>query len=963
MKQKSILTRLLSVVCMVCLCLSLVFGLAACKDDVKAIQAMKYVNGEIVITYTDGTTETIPGSIVNEPDTACTHANSYLKTNETAGMTLESILLAQDPTVTPVIPADKCSVKEVRICADCGEVFAIYTEHDLTVDKNEKADCLYGSYEGKGCSKCSYVAGERNDDKLGHDMVEIADPIKFQEGLLGRKVNKCVDKYYEKVEICQRVVDGKKCGAIHITEKPATGHTFDKEDLTEYKTSSKDVAYTLTGTCVDCGTSATVVTLPKLNATDFNITSGGANGPTGHFVAYEYTGEVAIAEGFKFTDGSTTYTFDKTVVTTNAFTEAHYIFKGEEKVEPYGKTLTDYAEGVYSKLHLDSGAAPLTCDPEKDGSAATAICEFCNTTVPTTVKIAHTNVTVKDVGADPCLPATDATDDPADAQKEATAADVHNETWTCEVCGDFTQTGVADYKHELVLSTAEDAVKYEAGTGKFTLKMVCKYCELPVTKEATDVKCEEAETCGTEGKYTYIDENGKTWALTKPATGKHVYEAGKVVTYKEGTVNTVDYADAVSYIGGSVYLSSGNVKVVCGENINASLICPVCRTSNAIVINRDHKLDEEHSTTAAQTCVGTAFAVKYCSYADCENKYVDGTNDTPYFEDALNPRHNLVFDKIEGGQLYVKCTVANCPAKETAFAVGVAADLKVGGVTGMLCPDYANGKSNTNVYKFSYTIPGTHGDNKPNAAETYEVTEELPVEAHKFAVTEGMIVDPATTPDADKIIAASYIGSGSKPADCQTKADYSYICPECNQSVPIKVMGSHINTDGVVEEATCETPEYYNCDACNEPIPTGNVAAKTHEIEYTLNDDKDVATFNCKNCDLVKDLVVNIIDATAGKGVNCEDCEYTYTYENGEYEQVFKFEAKKANGISHTFLGQVGEPGDANYEAPIQFCYVIVDGTAVLYNEEDHGAAVQAGTLIKYCGNFCTACKAFVPVA
>lgn len=946
MKQKSILVRLLSVVCMVCLCLSLVFGVVACQEsETKAIQAMKYVNGEIVITYTDGTSETIPGSIVNEPDSACKHTNSYKM--QDGGITVEEILLLQDPTVAPVIPADKCAVKELRMCADCGEMFATYTQHDLSVVKDEAATCLLGSYKGMGCANCSYVDGTRNEDALGHDMVAVADPIAFQEGLLGRKINKCVDKHYEKVEICQRICKDKdnndvKCGAIKITEKDATGHTFDKENLTEHKTSSKDVAYTLTGTCVDCGTPATVVTLPKLNDTDYDIVSGGANGNDGHFVAYEFPGgEVAVTEGYKFTDGSTTYTFDKTIVTTNAFTEAHYIMKGNDKVEPYGKVLNDYAAGVYTGLYIDSNAAPLTCDPEAAGSAATAICAFCSQTVPTKVKIAHTNPEkpedlVASYGADPC-----------------TAA--HTEKWNCTVCGEYEVENVPARGHKYVLdeTKGDKGVSFDQTTGKVTLYFVCEYNAAHTkTEEGENVQCVVAETCGAAGTYKYT-KDGEEWTFTKKATGKHVYEAGKVVTYKEG--NKVEYADAVSYIGKSVFLSSGNVKVVCGEDINASLICPVCSTSTAIVINRAHKLDTEHSKAADKTCVGIAVTKEYCAYDDCEYKYVDGTTDKPYNAGQQNPRHKFEFVRVDGDQIVVKCVAVGCTLGEVKVSATKVADKCV---TGKVCADYAAGNPNKNVWAFQHTaeIEGFVGDEQ---AENYEVTEIVPVAAHKYGVYVGMVVDPATTEYAEEILAASYRTSTSAPENCQKEADYTYICADCGANggaVAIKVKGSHINTDGKIEPATCEVAEHYICDAegCGLPIPTGKQAAKTHELEYTLNADGTVAIFNCKNCDLVKDLEVNIADATAGKEINCEDREYTYTYTNGTFTQEFKFVAKKVGGTSHSFLGGA---------TPIKFCYVIVDGTAVLYNEAEHGAAVQAGTLIKYCGNFCTACKAFVPVA
>ncbi len=959
MKQKSILVRLLSVVCMICCCLSLVFGAAACSEPAaKAIKSISMnTNGDLVIIYTDDSTETVKN---NKADvTVCAHEDTYVINSgiindgakiyvaDIAGLDVESADL----------PADKCFIKSMKVCKDCDELIVEYGDH-TEVEQNKPATCFEGSYTGVGCSECRWVKGKTNNDKIDHKdhMQQVENPVEFQLGLInagklpgdaGYKaaLNPCKEEVYTDVKICDL------CGYIEVATTPATGHTFNKEALTETKIANGTATYKVNGTCVDCGESVVLVELPSVNAEDaeYTIVSGGNKNNDGHYVSYVYNGTETIAENCKFEDGTTTIDFEDVVVTTDAFTAPHYIFKGEEKVEPYGKTLTDYAAGVYSKLYIDATAAPLTCDPAAAGSAATAICEFCNASVPTTVKIAHTNPEkaedlVASYGADPCLTELEIAEIKADATKKF----YHTETWNCTKCGTY-EVEVEDYEHKWALSAEADAVTFNADK-TVTLKMVCEYhADHKTTKTATDVKCLVEETCGTAGKYEYTDENGKAWPFDKPATGKHVYEAGKVVTYTTG--NKVEYANAKEYINKSVFLASTNTAIVCGEDIDATLICPDCKQAVQIVINRAHALDEEHSQPAAQTCVGDAYSVKYCSYADCANVWKEDGTGVPYESGKLNARHSFVFDRIEGGKLYVKCTKVGCDAVENAIAIDTYTRNAEKSITGKECADYAKGECNTNVYNFSYAIAG-------NTAEDYEVTEKLAVEAHKYGVTDGMEVDPAATENAAAIIKASYLQATSAAEDCQHAAAYSYICTDCNLSVAITVKGDHINDDEVIVDASCEEAAYYNCDACGGKFYVEGSTALGHEATIEVNADGTIATITC-DCGLNLTVATKAglgTDriATAGAAVNCEDCKYSYEYVSATvpgFKQTFEFVGKKIGGTSHTLLKVNG--------VNAIFCYVIVDGEAVVFDAEKHAG------LTKYCGNYCTECGNFIapPVA
>ena len=56
--NKSLLIKFLTIICALCCCLGLVFGLVGC-DEAVSISKTEIVDGNLVITYTDGHTENL----------------------------------------------------------------------------------------------------------------------------------------------------------------------------------------------------------------------------------------------------------------------------------------------------------------------------------------------------------------------------------------------------------------------------------------------------------------------------------------------------------------------------------------------------------------------------------------------------------------------------------------------------------------------------------------------------------------------------------------------------------------------------------------------------------------------------------------------------------------------------------------------------------------------------------------
>ncbi len=912
--NKSLLVKFLTVVCSLCLSLGLVFGLVGCGDEQAYIVKSELNGSKLVLTYSDGNVVELDIAGKDGVDaSACKHTNvQATKHNE-----------------VKVGAADACTI-DISICNDCGDVVFTKVDHkaENVKDVKEDATCYLGSYEGKKCEYCGWTEGARKDDATNHaNAVAIENPLEFQAGVMGvAKINKCTTEWYEEVKICP------DCGDIKITTKPATGHTYNKANLVENKiVSGGNDTYTLTGTCVDCSETHTVVALPKLNEATYAKVSGGAFGSDKHKVTYKHTGTFTLKDGAKFTDDTNTYEFNDYAITADGFAELHYITKNVDGA-PVNYTLngmiTDYAVGLYNGLLLKGNATDLNCGAEEAAMGGSAGCVFCNTAVDVQVKKAHTGVTVKNyyVDENPC-----------------TTEGKHTELWNCTECGDF-EVEVDMREHEHELSTADDALVANQD-GTFDIKTVCKYCKEDgllenITLDSTSVRA----TCGVDGLLKYTPAGStKTYELTEPATLAHVYEAGKVAVTKDNL--TVQYADAAPYINGSVKVKEN---MACGDT-DASLWCPVCSKAIDIVIHRDHIEDTTNSVKPAATC--TAGLMKlYCSYADCINKYVDATS-TPYYNEPVPAKHTFVVDADNTDTITVSCSACANVAFDS-IVIGDASEEKLKVieaecVSNVQCDQETATKYNKKVWTFTYE------------SVEYKVELKLPVSSHKYGVYTNMPVDPAATTNAAEIIAASLIKSGSPAQTCAQNAEYRFACDSCNQAVDIFVKGSHVQGSNQIVPASCEEGEYWTCSVanCGEKVYTG-VKATGHTIKVSAvaldGTDKYVMITCEEECGLNAKVYLKDCDIVSAK--NCEDNNYTYAYDSngsaaGGYTQTFAFSAEKILGIEHDFV-------EVN-EQPVLFTYVVVDGVAVQYNAQNADHA----NLTKYTGYFCTACKEFRPAA
>ncbi len=257
-KSKSLLVKLLSVACALCCCLSLVFGLAGCAtEEVKTVQSTAInAKGELVITYSDGSVETLG---VTTLGTGCAHDMSEV-----------------------IITHATCVNEEVKasFCTKCNG-------YKLTV--GEKNAELHGKFEQKLNGNVMQLelvqnlgADERSAFEIANNACEkrkcldCNQYVKQHAETAWRPVDEvgvlvCEQEHLE-IETCV------KCNAAvsDVRVAGAKGHTYDK---TAHVKSGDNYIVTLT-----CTTCAKVIT-----ATAKLVDEQVATCKEGGYKEYEYT--------------------------------------------------------------------------------------------------------------------------------------------------------------------------------------------------------------------------------------------------------------------------------------------------------------------------------------------------------------------------------------------------------------------------------------------------------------------------------------------------------------------------------------------------------------------------------------------------------------------------------------------------------------------------------------------------
>lgn len=593
---KSLLVKFLTVLCALCLSLSVAFGLVACgEEEVKSVVGAE-INSEnkLVLIYSDGT-KSEGMDIVGKDGVDGEDGKDGVDANVCEHKNYEII------DATEVSLGGKydnyCKVK-TAFCIDCKHTFGVTLDHVLeNVDKIEPTCTTDGVKDGKKCA-CGYITEGTPIPKLGHTERELKEEdIKLNTGKY-----KCKDVWYT----------GTVCSVCHelleLVQHDPIGHQYDDATLEVGTVATDTVKATLKANCSICCEESEKVDVIEL----YNLVDG--------LKDEHYSKKVVSTENAAHYI-TCTYTYnEKEFEVCNAYPVAH-----ENLV------VNDYTAEKYSNIIIKTDAPELTCKELPAESNAAYYCEECNRLVNVKVKLAHTKGELIS-RTNYCY----------------NTATTGTETYDCTKCDEnIVVENVPNLPHKPVLDSHK---QNDTDPSKIDLTFVCECkndgCTWTKT-ETVDPASYKPNTCCTPGEYVY---NGETVVI--PASGDHTCATKDGGTVKlPSNFNLTDYDEWKDY----VLLGDADDVFECGKPVKQSFICVVgqdagvanCLISGTVTRNHDKVYDTENETPA--TCTSNGSKPWTCSY--CKVSGADDVIGKHVFE--------FVSVEPTTEALTVKCTTEN----------------------------------------------------------------------------------------------------------------------------------------------------------------------------------------------------------------------------------------------------------------------------------------------------------------
>ncbi len=874
-KTKSFVVRLLTIVCALCCCLSLVFGLVACKDDAKGIKSTAIVNGHLIITYTDGSTADVGPVDGSGVDGVCEHNYVLVKENEKP-----EVIDNPETEEVEAYLAEICSY-DVYACTKCESVKADITEHDDKEITRTEPTCYAEGYEGYQCKNegCNYKHDGKVLEATGDHNLVAADEI-----VTGSQVaiNKCITEWWDTPMVCTN--DG--CPYAELTRHDPLGHRFNEETIEVGTAPTLTKTGTLVADCLDCdATNVVIKELPKLSTEAYEYEVISTNDLT-HTMKFTFVGDVTVNAGLV---NEATFEVEEEISGNPAqyhVTSGGYVIDSTLKID-------DFVAEEFAGVKLATGET-LSCDEYAD---AGFFCALCDEIVYVEVKAPHVKdefVAYKD----------EATNNPCEND--------HIQLWTCKNCdiasAEFANAALGhDWKLVSYVENEDDTVD---------VNLVCnRYPAHTLTIEnVTEYEIKEP-TCCEDGYFKYTVA-GDAEPTTLPIGND---EAGHVIAQDaEGNAlatamigQTINFTDAkyAAYIGKEIKKVATDTAFVCGTPVAHAFLCPVCEEFVGVNVLREHKkINEAPKVGFEATCSQPGWMEFNCEYEDCDKHTVKGEYEYGGAHDFTFVSYDSVTEK-----LLVKCSY-NCTAGNIEIDYA-AEDVKL---TTFTCKEIKDSKateapkSNYNIYTFTYED------------KIYSVKENVENYTHQLNGQFEEFKEARRLGNGIKLIA------GSAPLDCtDTSATGGFLCECCDEIVQLPVKGDCVRTDEVTVnvEATCETDSkhYWVCKKCGtENIDTSIAVTKAtgHKFEIvdgsvsidTADYTKSTATAKCvnANCNIVGKAEVEL--KCTGLVETCDAKTYTFTatYKNGTYTQAVSLEYKVETG-SHLYLyadGTFGEDKD-----------------------------------------------------
>lgn len=964
--QKTILKWFLIVVCMLCCAFALIFSFSGCSDDVKGVSSAAInESGELVITYTDGTSENL-GKVVGEKGeqgdkgeqgeqgekgeqgatgaTGATGANgatgatgvgiSSIDTNEKGQIVIR---LTDGNTVTLDLPAaaeEECEHeftthvftehtcdaankvtdgKYLDVCDKCGYAkLATEARHEYK-DVTVPADCDTDEYVGQVCEICGHK-GEgtyTEGTALGHDWKE--GSLVSDEG-----ANPC-EEGGTRIFICGR--DG--CNATKVEAEEGLGHTVENWTVSAAPTAT--AAGALSGECKGCGETI-VLTLPAL--TDANVANGTYTKTTktdggcvnDSVFSYTYalesnevieiaslvnedrTSSVTVAKAFS-------KTFDVTVAGGSHYTldldgALIAIEIGGEKI--YGiEEYPGFIPFANKTDELNKGCTTVVYD------GAFFRCEHCGEAISVNVYGYHDydESTVKETAATCTTPHQITAYCKAEAKtvvlSKGTELDADAHTW-----GD------------------PEVVPSEDGTTA-TVTFACAECDETKTIEnATladkQVSYENEYACKGATITTYIYEADGVRYTVKVTAEKSAhfvtYEGEKIEITDEMIASHV-FTDKDGYFLEAI----GNKTPGCSEDAEECrlFVCECCGGFYTVLYKTAH---EESRVVTAATC--TADAVYHCDV--CGRDWTkEGT--------ALGHDYVLVAHSVNETTFSVSIYCSRCEECGTEDSptelTGSIANYEESVVVAQSC-------DRDGIIDIRCTVDG----------QVY-IFENINI-GRALHSKDGHEIDDTQVYGLNEFGENFFELTGNSPDACTGNGDAIFRCDCCGKWILVSVTGPHTRGE-LVSAATHSAPAQYKCSVCSENFSDGDPALHSWKVDSVSNATATAEgsiTFRC-DCGETKTLALPALtDAKWTKELVSSSCEngtvYKYSIELS-FEIAITYDTDKTFRHTYTIAYDFETaPADQGHDATDSAMYEWT------YPEEG----------ITYVGYICSKCNKMIVV-
>ncbi len=857
--MKSMLIKLLSVICAFSCCFALCFGLVACgEEEVVIVGSSINDAGKLVLTYSDGSSkeyDVIGKDGVDGEDgedgkdlTACAHTNSIVDDYK---ISIKNDL-GQDWY------ADYCTMQQA-ICVDCGHVYVKLNGHDLEEVPAKPATCYEDGYTaGLKCKDCDYLAGE--SEVISKDTVAHTEKTYFIAYDEADK-SPCTHGGFL-ITVCEVCREEGYNAILDRVDVAGLGHKASNWELVTPPTTDSE-GLIKAPVCADCGFANVTKVLPKLTDANYTVEltkekASCTDYETNTYTIYLNNGQVLSKVG---AEGEQSFSFEVDGPVGN-----HKLANGETFEE--GKVYNYDAE-LFTKF----GNATETCADA--GFEVFFECEDCGEYIQTKAKIAHK--TVFEVADNP---ATDEVEKPTvDVAPECESTGLY-EAYVCPVCNqtidDAEALLIPALDHEFLSYTIAET--YADGKVKLVSNCTryndCGKQDIIDNAVAEYVKVEA--TCEKEGSETWTVTEVNGVALEEPLVATNVLPK---VPHKLGE-EEIDLDEVYDW---TIYEAKGmkgfaNEEYNCSsEGFNVFFTCSSCEqpiTVKAIVPHTrpaDPTPDDNNNeliVVTAPTCGVKGTEVYTCTVCNQQQtEYIDELVHSVVYSMTVD---NKGTDDIADDIATIKATCVH-GEKHTDALTRVE----------VVFEDLLTKLVKTVKVEATCLVDGIDTYTWTNGTESLSADVNIGKALHKL---NGEYIDDTVTHYIGNGIVA--MGNSTPACDSLVPGQGMFTCEHCKQpiSVPVKEAHTKPATGVVVNDATClggGTVEY-TCTKCNKPV-TEDIAQKQHVVTYQVETlVKPTATVageiyvKCATCD-TKTVRVEIPALSEAKAKDAADAtNYTF---------------------------------------------------------------------------------------